>query len=176
MESGEDDSHSYNDDSHSYIDDTSSVTDELQSLEDLDLGGLVSVMSLRFLAPDVERLYLRHIGADRGFSLVWAVLVFLLLSLAACMVFAAGLWSSEGANAPRRRRAPAALLPLLPRRGMCMGASCASCASSATARRRDIGGGANIGGRSPQSVQSDPRSHHANSEPGPPSSQSPSEA
>ena len=100
MESGEDDSHSYNDDSHSYIDDTSSVTDELQSLEDLDLGGLVSVMSLRFLAPDVERLYLRHIGADRGFSLVWAVLVFLLLSLAACMVFAAGLWSSEGANAP----------------------------------------------------------------------------
>jgi hypothetical protein len=59
-------------------------------------AGLVHTVSLNFLSTDVETLYLRHIGADRGRALVTDVASYLTLSFVAFSAFFADLWASEG--------------------------------------------------------------------------------
>ena len=75
---------------------SSSIDEELNSLTASE--GLVSVVSLRFLSPRVEALYLSHVGGDR--STFADVLLYLLLSALALAAFVTGLLLPEAGLAP----------------------------------------------------------------------------
>lgn len=62
--------------------------------------GLVHAVSLRFLSPRVEVLYLLHIGADRSSSLGADVGLYLLLSALTLTGFVSGLLQSEVGTEP----------------------------------------------------------------------------
>ena len=58
--------------------------------------GDVYTLSLRFVSPEMERLYLEHAGAARGADVRSEVFAWMLLSLIAYAAFTVGLWWAEG--------------------------------------------------------------------------------